>query len=81
MAKVDFAALYLEAGIAKWRKHLRLRIIDEQIPVGEEEDSRTAAGYSSAVPESRPKFPCDVKRDGGFSGPGGESQKCPQRPG
>jgi hypothetical protein len=67
------------AGFAERRKNLVLRIVDEDIAVGEVENARPAV-FAGAVPQRIRKLPADLKRDDGLAGAGRERQQHPLPP-
>jgi hypothetical protein len=64
---VDFAVLNLPSSITEGGEHLVLRVIDQNISVGEIKNLRTAV-LARPVPAHVPKLPTDLKCHGGFPG-------------
>ena len=54
------AAFDLRTRVTERREHLGVRIIDEDVAVGEEQDARLAI-VARAVPPRRPEFPSDLE--------------------
>lgn len=71
-ALADFTATNFKAGVAKNAEILVLRIIDQNIAVGEEKDFWLSV-LILCVPAAVPKLPTDLERDGGF--PGASTQR------
>ena len=65
----DLAGLDLVAGIAEGREDAVLRLVDEDVAVGEVEDAGPAM-LAGAVPAGVPQLPADLERDGGLAGAG-----------
>ena len=74
------AAGDLVARIAEDAEVLGLRIVDQDIAVGEKEHLRPARG-ASGVPAGGPELPGDLERDGGLPRPGAQRQQDVPAPG
>ena len=65
----DLAALDLVAGIAERGERLVLRVVDQDVAVGQEEDLGPAV-VAARVPGGRPELPADLEGDDGLAGAG-----------
>jgi len=63
----DLARLDLVPGVAELGEDAVFGLVDEDVPVGEEEDLRTAM-LAPGIPAGGPKFPTDLEGDGGLAG-------------
>jgi hypothetical protein len=68
------AALDLEAGLAERGEGLVLRIVHQDVAIGEEQDARLAVG-ALPVPAPAPELPADLKGDHGLACAGGHAQQ------
>jgi len=66
-AMADFAILDLEPRVAKWRKGLGHRVVDENVAIGEEQDFGFA-GVAALVPTGSPQPPSDLECHRGLAG-------------
>jgi hypothetical protein len=74
LAALDGLPVYLVARLSEGRKRLILRVVDEDIAIGQVENAR-AAMLACPVPQGIRKFPANLKRDDGLSSAGRKRQQ------
>jgi hypothetical protein len=75
-AFINLAIFNLPTRVSEGREHLVLRIIDQDISIGEVKDLG-AAVFSRSIPAHTPELPADLKGNSGFPGTSGHGEKHP----
>ena len=52
-----------------------IRLVGQDVPVGQEQDAWTAGRFAAQVPTAVKELPGNLKRDEGFAGAGGEREQ------